>query len=90
MARTNWTLAVVSCLLDSSNHVFTSSMVVLILRLFSETLDELSLFSAIKKVSAAPLGLKLFIGLAAGIVMIAILGKQNVDYMTGKRNIVKR
>ena len=36
------------------------------------------------------LGLKLFIRLAAGIVMFAILGKQNVDYMTGKRNISKR
>ena len=30
------------------------------------------------------------IRLAAGIVMIAILGKQNVDYMTGKRNTPKR
>ena len=32
---------------------------------------------------AAPL--KLFIRLAAGIVMIAILGKQNVSHMTGKK-----
>ena len=35
-------------------------------------------------------GLKQFIRLAAGIVMIAILGKQNVDGMTGKRNTSKR
>ena len=28
--------------------------------------------------------------LAAGIVMIATLGKQNVDYLTGKRNISSR
>ena len=43
--------------LRSSNHVFTSSMVDVILRLFSETLAE-SLFSPIKTDSAAPLGLK--------------------------------
>ena len=61
-------------------------MVVLILRLFSETLAELSLFSPIRTDSTAPLGLRL----AAGIVMIAILEKQNVDYMTGKRNTSKR
>ena len=76
--------------LNSSNNVFTSSMVILIFRLFSETLAELSLFSPIKTNSAAPLGLKYFIRLAAGMVMITILGKQSVDYMTGKRNILKR
>ena len=59
-------------------------MVVLILRLFSETLAELSLFSPIKTNSTASLGLKWFIRLAAGIVMIAILGKQNVDYYDRK------
>ena len=61
----------------------------LLLRLFSETLAELS-FSPVKTDSAAPLDLKQFIRLAAGIVMIAILGKQNVGYITGKRNILKR
>ena len=64
-------------------------MVVLILRLFSKTLAEIKFFSPIKTDSAAPLGLKQFIMLAAEIVMIAILGKQNVDYITGKRNISK-
>ena len=63
-------------------------MVILILRLFSETLAELSLFPPIKTNSAAPLGLKYFVRLAAGIIMITILGKQSVDYMTGKRNIL--
>ena len=38
------------------------------LRLFSETLAGLSLFPPIKTGSAAPLSLKWFIGLAAGIV----------------------
>ena len=47
-------------------------------------------FSPIKTGSPAPLGLKKFIRLAAGIVMIAMLGKQNVDCMTGKRNTSKR
>ena len=47
-------------------------------------------FSPIKTDSATPLGLKQFIRLAAGIVMIAILEKQNVDCMTEKRNTSKR
>ena len=80
----------VSLLVLLAGHLFISSMVVLILRLFSETLAEFSLFFPTKTDSTAPLGLKKFMRLAAGIVMIAILGKQNVDYMTGKRNISKR
>ena len=62
---------------------------VLILKLFSEALAELSLFFPIRTESAVPLSLKKFIRLAAGIVMIFILGKQSVDGMTGKRNISK-
>ena len=65
-------------------------MVVLIQRLFTETLAELSLFSPIKTNSTDPLGLRQFRRLAAGIVMIALLEKQNVDCMTGKRNTSKR
>ena len=47
-------------------------------------------FSPIKTDSTAPLGLKKFLRLAAGIVMIATLERQNVDGMTGKRNTSKR
>ena len=57
-------------------------MVVLILRLFSETLqykDRLNRSLRSKVVYKA----------CAAIVMIAILGKQNVDYMTGKGNILR-
>ena len=57
----------------------TSSMVVLILRLFSEKLAELSLFFPYKerlRSSFKSLGLKKFIRPGAGIVIMAILGKQ--------------
>ena len=38
-------------------------------------------FSPIKRDSAPPSSLKYFIRLTAGIVIIAILGKRNVDYI---------
>ena len=63
-------------------------MVVLILRLVSETLTELSLFTYKDRLSRSLRSNIVYKAkLAAGVVMISILGKQSVDYMTGKRNI---